>query len=113
MRQPWRDQYSCRVIIRDWKALLEAMAVSIGIGTVVTPAIAGAGGGNEGVADAAFRHVLDLRRIAGAFVDLLVEMRGELRKAKQFELADSIRARLQALGVTVEDTAQGGRWRKG
>ncbi len=47
------------------------------------------------------------------FVDLLVEMRGELRKAKQFELADSIRARLQALGVTVEDTAQGGRWRKG
>ncbi len=45
------------------------------------------------------------------FVDLLIETRNALRKAKQFELADNIRKQLLALGVTLEDTAQGTRWK--
>jgi cysteinyl-tRNA synthetase len=47
------------------------------------------------------------------FVDLLVEVREDLRKAKQFELSDRIRDRLTELGITLEDSAEGTRWRKG
>lgn len=48
---------------------------------------------------------------AAPFVDLLIELRGELRKAKQFALADMVRDRLTALGVVLEDTSQGTRWK--
>ncbi|CAA9554593.1 MAG: Cysteinyl-tRNA synthetase [uncultured Thermomicrobiales bacterium] len=47
------------------------------------------------------------------FIQLLVEVRDEVRKAKQWALADSIRDRLGALGVTVEDGPTGGTWRHG
>ncbi len=47
---------------------------------------------------------------AGPFIDLLLDIRQELRKAKQFALSDKIRDTLQALGVTIEDTPQGARW---
>lgn len=43
---------------------------------------------------------------------LLLELRGELRKAKQFALADRIRDRLGELGVTLEDRPDGTRWRR-
>ena len=45
------------------------------------------------------------------FVELLIETRTALRKAKQFELADTIRKRLLDLGVTLEDGSQGTRWK--
>jgi cysteinyl-tRNA synthetase len=48
---------------------------------------------------------------AAPFIDLLVELRAELRKAKQFQLADTVRNRLAELGVTLEDTPQGTRWK--
>ena len=48
---------------------------------------------------------------AGPFVELLVNVRTELRTARQFALADSIRDRLTGLGVTLEDSSQGTRWR--
>ncbi len=48
---------------------------------------------------------------AAPFVDLLLEVRTALRGARQFELADTIRERLEALGVTIEDTPRGTRWR--
>jgi cysteinyl-tRNA synthetase len=47
------------------------------------------------------------------FVQLLVDTRLELRAAKQYELADSIRSQLAELGVTLEDTAGGSEWRQG
>ena len=47
------------------------------------------------------------------FIELLVEIRDQLRSAKQWALADSIRERLGTLGVTVEDTPTGGTWRHG
>ena len=46
------------------------------------------------------------------FVQLLVDTRLELRAAKQYELADSIRSQLAELGVTLEDTASGSEWRR-
>jgi cysteinyl-tRNA synthetase len=45
------------------------------------------------------------------FVDLLLSTRQDLRKAKQWALADKIRDELKTLGVLVEDTAQGSTWR--
>lgn len=48
---------------------------------------------------------------AAPFIDLLVTLRSELRAAKQFGLADSVRERLAALGVVLEDTPQGTRWK--
>jgi cysteinyl-tRNA synthetase len=50
---------------------------------------------------------------AAPFIDLLLEIRSQLRQAKQFELADSIRDRLEELGVSLEDTPQGTIWRAG
>lgn len=48
---------------------------------------------------------------AAPFIDLLLEVRTALRTAKQFQLSDTIRDRLADLGVTIEDTPQGTRWR--
>jgi cysteinyl-tRNA synthetase len=48
---------------------------------------------------------------AAPFIELLIETRAALRKAKQFELADTIRKRLADLGVTLEDGPQGTRWK--
>ena len=48
---------------------------------------------------------------ASPFLELLAEVRQELRANKQFALADHIRSRLQELGVSLEDTAEGSKWR--
>ncbi len=45
------------------------------------------------------------------FIELLIELRAELRKAKQYQLADVVRMRLSDLGVTLEDSPQGTRWK--
>jgi cysteinyl-tRNA synthetase len=50
---------------------------------------------------------------AAPFIDLLVQLRNDLRAARQFELADTVRSRLAELGITLEDSAEGTRWRKG
>jgi cysteinyl-tRNA synthetase len=47
------------------------------------------------------------------FVDLLLSVRQDLRKAKQWALSDRIRDELKALGVVVEDSSQGSTWRLG
>jgi cysteinyl-tRNA synthetase len=44
-------------------------------------------------------------------VDLLVSARMELRTAKEYQMADSIRARLSELGIVVEDGPEGSTWR--
>jgi cysteinyl-tRNA synthetase len=50
---------------------------------------------------------------AAPFIELLVSLRNELRAAKQFELADSLRSGLSELGITLEDGPEGTRWRRG
>ncbi len=45
------------------------------------------------------------------FVDLLLAVRADLRKAKQWALSDKVRDGLKALGVIVEDGPQGSSWR--
>ena len=48
---------------------------------------------------------------ADKFIDLLVEVRSEVRKQKLWQLSDLIRNRLKELGVTIEDTKEGTKWR--
>ncbi len=85
---------------------------------------AGARAEGLGAAQAVLRElagVLGLRleveprraRQAAPFIDLLVEVREELRQAKQWALADRIRQRLQELGVVLEDGRSGTHWRIG
>ncbi len=49
---------------------------------------------------------------AAPFIDLLIQVRAELRKAKQFQLADTVRDRLTSLNIILEDTPQGTIWKK-
>ena len=51
-------------------------------------------------------------RLAG-MVEVLVEIRDELRAAEQWELADRIRQRLAAQGIQLEDGKHGTSWRQG
>jgi cysteinyl-tRNA synthetase len=48
---------------------------------------------------------------AAPFVDLLVEIRGELRRIRQWGLADKIRDRLTQQGIVLEDGPDGTTWR--
>ncbi|HEY9078301.1 MAG TPA: cysteine--tRNA ligase [Anaerolineaceae bacterium] len=48
---------------------------------------------------------------ADAFVQLLVDVRGEIRKQKLWALSDLIRNRLSELGVVLEDSRDGTSWR--
>jgi cysteinyl-tRNA synthetase len=45
-------------------------------------------------------------------IDALVVKREEARKAKNWKESDAIRAQLKALGIVLEDTAQGVRWHR-
>jgi cysteinyl-tRNA synthetase len=47
---------------------------------------------------------------ADAFIDLLVELRAELRAKKLWSIADTIRDDLLERGVIVEDSAKGSTW---
>jgi cysteinyl-tRNA synthetase len=49
--------------------------------------------------------------LVGGLVEYLLELREQARAEKAFDRADGIRARLAELGVAVEDTASGTRWR--
>jgi cysteinyl-tRNA synthetase len=48
---------------------------------------------------------------AAPFIDLLVELRRDLRAAKQYELADRVRSRLGEQGITLEDGPTGTTWK--
>jgi cysteinyl-tRNA synthetase len=51
--------------------------------------------------------------LVAGLVEYLLELREQARAEKAFDRADGIRARLADLGVAVEDTAAGTRWRLG
>lgn len=50
---------------------------------------------------------------ATPFIELLLEVRGELRQQKLWELSDMIRDRLVEIGVIIEDSKDGTSWRWG
>jgi cysteinyl-tRNA synthetase len=50
---------------------------------------------------------------ADKFIDLLVEVRSEVRKQKLWQLSDLIRDKLKESGVVIEDSKEGTKWRWG
>ncbi|GBD11183.1 Cysteine--tRNA ligase [bacterium HR23] len=80
------------------------------------------GGANVAGAQGVLRHLAGILGLtlqepvkadltARPFIELLIEVRGELRKMRQYALADRIRSRLMDMGIALEDTPQGTRWR--
>jgi cysteinyl-tRNA synthetase len=53
-----------------------------------------------------------MQEVLPAEIDALVQKREEARKAKNWKEADAIRTQLKAMGIVLEDTAQGVRWHK-
>ncbi len=51
-----------------------------------------------------------LSRLSEELLELLIHVRGELRKVRAFELADHIRDELGKRGIALEDTPEGTRW---
>lgn len=49
--------------------------------------------------------------IADDVIQILIDVRNELRKRKQYDLADRIRDELKAKGVELQDTAEGVKWK--
>jgi len=47
---------------------------------------------------------------AAPFIDLLVELRMEMRKQKLYAMSDQVRNRLADLGVLIEDSKEGSTW---
>jgi len=82
-------------------AAREAMDALDELGRGVLGVLRPTGAGNR---DAAGRLVPHL-------VELLLEVRQQARAGRDFATADAIRDRLALLGVVVEDTPQGARWR--
>ena len=63
-------------------------------------------------AEASGINASDVPEDADAIMALLISTRKELRKAKQFQLADEIRNGLTGIGITLEDTPQGTVWKR-
>jgi cysteinyl-tRNA synthetase len=51
--------------------------------------------------------------LTGALMQLVIEIRAEARKSKNFALSDKIRDSLAALKVTIEDRPEGTTWKRG
>jgi cysteinyl-tRNA synthetase len=49
--------------------------------------------------------------IVDDLVQLLSDLREELRKKKEYDLSDEIRARMKQAGLVIEDTAEGTKWK--
>ena len=50
--------------------------------------------------------------LASSLIEYLLELRDQARSERNFERADAIRARLGELGIAIEDTPAGSRWRR-
>ena len=51
--------------------------------------------------------------LAEDLIRLLIDVRQQAREAGQYAIADAVRARLGALGITLEDRPEGTTWRRG
>ena len=62
--------------------------------------------------DAVFGVFMPAEERLSAEEQALFEERQEARRNRQFEKADAARARLEALGIVLEDTPRGTRWHR-
>jgi cysteinyl-tRNA synthetase len=63
-----------------------------------------------GIERAKERQEASREEIVEGLIGILVDVRNEMRKRKEWEIADSIREKLAKIGVILEDTPQGTRW---
>lgn len=59
-----------------------------------------------------FAREIESDEVVDGLMDFLVEMREKARKEKDFEVSDEIRDRLAKIGVLLEDTKDGPRWKR-
>jgi len=52
-------------------------------------------------------------KIQSSLIDLLVDVRSQLRNEQKWDMADTIRKKLLDLGIILEDGMDGTTWRKG
>jgi hypothetical protein len=52
----------------------------------------------------------DIPSVLSPLMEILLDLRERLRSAKQWEMADALRARLLGAGMVIEDTPQGPQW---
>jgi cysteinyl-tRNA synthetase len=57
------------------------------------------------------KEEMEMPEMTEKLVSLLIDLREKARKEKNFAMSDEIRARLSGLGVVLEDTDKGVRWR--
>jgi len=65
----------------------------------------------SGVLGLSLTQAGQVEHAADPFIKLLIELRSDLRKQKQFAMADQVRNRLLDLGVLLEDSKDGTAWR--
>ena len=56
-------------------------------------------------------HGVDQAWLVKELVDLIVDLRQEMRERRDWKTADRIRDELRKLGITIEDAAEGTRWK--
>ena len=54
----------------------------------------------------------DTDRLLTGLLDFIVQLREDARKRKDFAVSDAIRTNLSAIGVVLEDTKDGVRWKR-
>ncbi len=59
-----------------------------------------------------FKEELEHDEVIDGLMNFLVEMREKARKEKNFEVSDEIRDRLAKIGILLEDTKYGPRWKR-
>jgi cysteinyl-tRNA synthetase len=66
----------------------------------------------QGMESALSKQDIDVEDVA-SHINWLANIRAELRKDKQFQLADEIRVKLGELGIALKDTPKGTQWERG
>jgi cyanophycinase-like exopeptidase len=62
------------------------------------------------LAGAATSGLRDEREVIGPYIDVILDLRGRARDAKDFATSDVVRDSLAALGIDVRDTPEGAQW---